>query len=285
LDSQRIIASEGRIAGSIVSEHDQFRELIEAHALGSLDEQEHAAFDAHLAAGCTDCAKALAEARWLVTQLVYLAPPAEPSEMLRARVLQKVRAEAGTATAQAQTARPSKTAVPLWLWAGVAALLVFSVYSTWRARQLEGNIQALVGVLDDQAKQNKNLLQELVAAKHEAHILTDPASKKFTIWPSDKEMPKLEAAWHPAMGIYVTGQQVPMPSGNRVLQLWLIPKAPGGKPMPSHTFWPDAKGKVDLMVSDPPEVMAETKALAITEEPAGGSAQPTSTPMWVGGVS
>jgi len=268
-----------------VSEHDQFRELIEAYALGSLDEQDRATLDAHLAAGCADCTKALEEARWLVTQLVYLAPPAEPSEMLRARLLQKVRAEASTATTQAQMARPAKAVIPLWLWAGVAALLVFSAYSTWKARQLEGNIQALVGVLDEQAKQNKQLLQELVTARHEAHILTDPDSKKFTIWPSDKQMPKLEAAWHPAMGICVTGQQVPMPSGNRVLQLWLIPKAPGSKPMPSRTFWPDAKGKVDLMVNDPPEVMAETKALAITEEPAGGSAQPTSTPMWVGGVS
>ena len=39
------------------------------------------------------------------------------------------------------------------------------------------------------------------------------------------------------------------------------------------------------MVANPPEDMADTKALAITEEPAGGSPQPTSTPMWVGGVA
>jgi anti-sigma-K factor RskA len=31
--------------------------------------------------------------------------------------------------------------------------------------------------------------------------------------------------------------------------------------------------------------MAQTKALAITEEPEGGSPQPTTTPRWVGGVS
>ena len=263
--------------------------MIEAYALGSLDEQERAAFDAHLGGGCDECAKGLEEARWLVTQLVYLAPPAEPSETLRSRLLQKVRGEAraeGAEKAWAESAaQPSRPRIPLWLWAGVAALLVFSAFSTWKSRQLEGNIQALVGVMDEQSQQNKKLLEELLVARHEAHILTDPDSKKFTIWPSDKQMPKLEASWHPAMGIYVTGQQVPMPSKNMVLQLWLIPKAPGGKPMPSHTFWPDAKGKVDLMIDDPPEAMAETKALAITEEPAGGSAQPTSTPMWVGGVS
>jgi anti-sigma-K factor RskA len=76
-----------------------------------------------------------------------------------------------------------------------------------------------------------------------------------------------------------------VPSGNRVLQLWLIPKAPGGKPIPSLTLRPDAQGKFVLLVADPPEQMAQTKALAITEEPEGGSPQPTTEPRWVGGVS
>jgi anti-sigma-K factor RskA len=76
-----------------------------------------------------------------------------------------------------------------------------------------------------------------------------------------------------------------VPSGNRVLQLWLIPKAPRGKPIPSLTLRPDADGHFVLLVSNPPELMAETKALAITEEPAGGSPQPTTPQRWVGGVS
>ena len=266
-----------------MSEHDQFREMIEGRALGSLDAAESAKLDEHLASGCQECAKALEEPRWLVTQLVYLAPPAQPSDMLRARLLQKVRSEADSATPAA--AVPSKSAIPVWMWIGVAALVVFSAYSTWKAHQLDASVRSLTATLENQIAENKKMTESLVAAKHEAHILTDPSSKKFIIWPSDKQMPRLEAAWHPQMGIYVTGWQVPMPAKNHVLQLWLIPKEPGGKPMPSHTFWPDAKGKVDLMVDDPPEVLAETKALAVTEEPMGGSAQPTSTPMWVGGVS
>ncbi len=116
-------------------------------------------------------------------------------------------------------------------------------------------------------------------------ILTDPASHKIMIMPNDKDMPKVEAMWHAKLGIYLTAQQMPMPKNNKVLQLWLIPKTPGAKPMPSQVFWPDANGKIGEMVANPPEDMAETKALAITEEPAGGSPQPTSTPMWVGGVS
>jgi anti-sigma-K factor RskA len=70
-----------------------------------------------------------------------------------------------------------------------------------------------------------------------------------------------------------------------VLQLWLIPKAAGGKPIPSFVVRPDVDGKFDLLVANPPELMAATKALAITEEPEGGSPQPTTAPKWVGGVS
>jgi anti-sigma-K factor RskA len=66
--------------------------------------------------------------------------------------------------------------------------------------------------------------------------------------------------------------------------LWLISKK-SGKPMPSTTFWPDASGKFSAMVENPPDTMSDTQALAITEEPVGGSPQPTSAPMWVGGVT
>ncbi len=264
-----------------MSEHDQFRELIEAYALGALDEQDRATLEAHLAAGCADCSNALQEARWVASQLAYLAPPAEPSDMLRARLLQKARAEASAA----KQASSSRGSVPYWLWAGAAALLIVTLYSTWNARRLQMEIQAVNERATAELKQRQQLQEQLDAAKHEAHILMDPTSKKFPMWPHDTEMPKLEATWHPKMGIFVTGEKIPMPGSHRVLQLWLIPKAPGSKPMPSRTFWPDKDGKVVVMVDDPPEVMAETKALAITEEPAGGSLQPTGTPMWVGGVS
>ena len=288
MDQERIVAIEGRIADGIVSEHDQFRELIEAYALGALDANERAALEAHLASGCPECAKALEEARLVVTQLAYLAPPAEPSEMLRARVLRSVRADAaagGGGGSLPMQAGSQRTSIPMWLWAGLAALLIVSVYSTWEARKMQQDVADMNQRAAAELKERKQLEDELTVAKHEAWILTDPSSKKIMIMPSDKSMPMVEAMWHPKMGIYVTAQQMPMPKNNKVLQLWLIPKTPGAKPMPSHVFWPDANGKIGEMVDNPPEDMAETKALAITEEPRGGSPQPTSTPMWVGGVS
>jgi anti-sigma factor RsiW len=269
-----------------VSNHDQLRELIQGYALGALDAQERAAFEAHLASGCSECGEALDEARWLVSQLAYLAPGAKPSELLKGRLLQTVREEAGSGMAPQGKNRGA--AVPWWMWAGVAALLLFSLYSAWNVQRLQNEIGILREQAETQKKERAKLEQEMAAAKiqaHEAMIWSDPKSVKITLPAKDPNMPQLEAMWHPEMGIVVRGWKMPSLREKRVLQLWLIPKKPGGKPMPSMTFWPDADGTFTAMVENPPNVMSDTQALAITEEPLGGSAQPTSTPMWVGGVS
>ena len=269
-----------------MSTHDEFRELIEAYALGSLDSADRAVIEAHLASGCAECAKALQEARWLVSQLAHLAPTAEPSDMLKGRLLQTVRAEAAGGPARQQEARGA--AIPWWLWAGVAALLLFSVYSAWNEQRLRNAVATLQQQAEAQRAERLMLEEQLRAAKlqaHEAMIWMDPKSVKIMLPPKDPTMPQLEAMWHPELGLCVRGWKVPSPGDNRVLQLWLIPKKAGGKPMPSVTFWPDASGTFSAMVENPPDAMSATQALAVTEEPIGGSQQPTSAPMWVGGVS
>lgn len=252
---------------------DPFRELFEGYALGALDAEERTELEAHLARGCADCAKSVGEARWLVSQLAYSAPDSSPSEMLKGRLMQKVRAEAR----DRQSAGQSKTSIPFWMKAGVAALFLVTLYSAWDAHRSQKRIRAANDKLAAAETQ-------LAVARTENAILTDPASAKVTLVPQNSSGPQLEATWHPQYGIVVIGQHVPVLPGNRVLQLWLIPKAPGGKPIPSLTLRPDADGKFLLLVSHPPEVASETKALAITEEPPGGSPQPTTTPRWVGSV-
>lgn len=260
---------------------DQFREMFEAYALGALDPAERTALEAHLATGCQDCAKSVEEASWLVSQLAYMAPEAAPSDVFKGRLMQTVRAEFQAA----ERSSASRSAIPFWMWAGVAALFLFSVYSTWNSQRLERTIQAANQRAAVILQERRELNAQLQLAKRAAIIVTDPASAKIALASQDLQSPALEAKWHSQLGIVLTGQGIPAPSGNRVLQLWLIPKAPGGKPIPSLTLRPDADGKFVLLVANPPELMAQTKALAITEEPEGGSTQPTTNPRWVGGVS
>lgn len=63
----------------------------------------------------------------------------------------------------------------------------------------------------------------------------------------------------------------PLPNG-RELALWIVPSA--GKPLPVGTFKPDADGNASANFSLGCQV-PETFTVAITEEPAGGSPQPT----------
>jgi anti-sigma-K factor RskA len=267
-----------------LSDFDQFREMAEAHALGALDAEERAALEAHLAAGCPGCEKALAEARWLVSQLAYLAPETAPSEALKERLMRSVGADSRVVA----LASAKKSATPFWLWAGVAALLMLTLYATWNTRQLSKQVQRMQDEATAEVQKREKLEQELAALQQEARmraILTNPESTRIMLMPSKKDLPSLEAKWHSQLGLVVTGYQVPKLSGDRVLQLWLIPKDSGAKPMPSITFWPERDGKLAKLVATPQEGMREVKALAITEEPAGGSEQPTSPVIWVGGVS
>jgi hypothetical protein len=178
-----------------------------------------------------------------------------------------------------------KRSIPIWMWAGVAALLALMVYSTWNSQQLGEKIEAANNRATALLQQRRDLEAEFERTRRESVILTDPDSVKIALAPQDPHALPLEARWHAKLGIVLTGQKVPAPSGNRVLQLWLIPKTPGGKAIPSLALRPDAEGKFDLLVANPPELMGQTKALAITEEPEGGSLQPTTTPRWVGAIS
>ncbi len=128
------------------------------------------------------------------------------------------------------------------------------------------------------------LTEQIAAMRRENAILTDPAATKIMLMPQKIAAPELVAMWQHENGIVVTGRKVPMPSANHVLQLWLIPKDPGAKPMPSMALRPDANGKFVMVVAHPPDP-GGIKALAITEEPEGGSPQPTSAIRWVGAMT
>lgn len=265
-----------------MSTTDQFGELLEAYALGALDASDRAALEAHLAAGCPECTQALAEARWLVSQLAYSAPDAAPSDMLRGRLMQIVRAEAASNRAVSPGA---KSPVSFWMWAAVAALLIAAIYSAWDARRLQNQVRDIHERAAAELANREKIEQELAEVRREATILADPVSVKISLAANDPQLAPLQVHWHAALGIVVTGQKIPQPLSNRVLQLWLIPKAPGAKPIPSQVVRPDANGNFNLLVALPPDQLANTKALAVTEEPPGGSPQPTTTPKWVGAVS
>jgi len=171
------------------------------------------------------------------------------------------------------------------MWGAVAALLIFTLYTSWETVQLSKTIQEANAQAKAEIAKHQELQEKFGIARRAAIILTVPRSVKIPLGTENKELPKMKAVWHAKLGIVVSGLNLPVPPGTRTLQLWLIPKAPGRKPIPSLTLRPDAEGKFVLLVANPPDAMEATKALAITEEPAGGSPSPTTKPVWLGTIS
>src|SRR5271168_4009282 len=74
-------------------------EDFDLYALGVLEGEERAAFEAH-ASTCAACAEKLAEARGRISLLAFAAPRVEPSPAVRERLLRQVHASAENAGAR-----------------------------------------------------------------------------------------------------------------------------------------------------------------------------------------
>jgi anti-sigma-K factor RskA len=96
------------------------------------------------------------------------------------------------------------------------------------------------------------------------------------------QSPMLQVYWNQrqrAAVVYATGL-APVPAG-RTYCLWIIRN---GTPEAVALFDPDGDGKKLIARVEVPGIPSEISAFAVTEEPDGGSPQPTMTPFLVGAV-
>jgi hypothetical protein len=130
--------------------------------------------------------------------------------------------------------------------------------------------------------QTQALKDQLDEGRMVASVMMSPDSMPLKLMPKEKNMPMVHAYVHPHMGVAITADEMPSMPAARTLQLWFMPKK--GQPMSVAIFRPNAQGQIALVapVNMP---MNEIAALAITEEPAGGSPQPTSGIAWMAQVN
>jgi hypothetical protein len=178
----------------------------------------------------------------------------------------------------------ARNVVPLWFWAAAAVLFSFMVLEAWDARILREEMRTVNEHANSEMQKRQELQEELALLRREQNIVSDPISIRILLIGQNAQLPKMQVTWNNELGIIVRGQMIPALSEGRVLQLWLIPRASGAKPVPSVMGRPAADGRFFLIAPNPPVPLRETKALVITEEPAGGSGQPTAAPKWIGEI-
>ena len=267
---------------------DERRDLLMLYAADALEPAEREALAAHLATGCPRCAGGLAEAEATIAHLPLALEAVTPSESVRAALMLRVRSGARPvpfappAGAQPDDRSPSRAGT--WLrptLAALAATMVTAVALSVPATQAR---RALLARLETQDREIVRLRGAVEAAAETVRVLRSPAVRVVSLSGTETQ-PQAAArifwdrsrrTWH----VYAAALRPPGPG--RTYQLWFITTAK--EKIPAATFDVDARGEAALDVVIPAGLDAIDVA-AVTDEPTGGSPQPTGSIHLAGAVA
>jgi anti-sigma-K factor RskA len=265
---------------------EQLAQLYDEYALGVLDGEECAEIDKHLARACPTCTPGIAAARGFVSQLALAAPDVEPPAELRAKIMDSLKASGeamrGTTRVIQQNRETRKTAFPAWAWLVAALLALVTGYSIRQMNRQTDQLVELRKEMKMASMQTQALQNQLEMDRMVSSVMLSSDSRQIKLEPADKNMPVVHAYLHPHMGVAITADQMPSMPSARTLQLWFVPKS--GKPVSAAIFHPDSAGQI-AFVAPVTIPLNEIAALAVTDEPAGGSPQPTTAIAWIAKVS
>lgn len=258
-------------------------DLAAAYALGALDADEVQDFEARLATD-SELAEEVRNQREIMGLLADAAPLSKAPASLREKVLNEARAARPIESAPSLTppatkpTAPAPTRPPLLPWFVAAAAAVAALSFGISNRQMARDAEA---IRSDLAVANE------LAADRAAAIATRDSLLRSFLGPDVRSATLASTGAPPAARIFYnagSGSVViaafdlpPAPTG-RIYQLWGIPD--GGDPVSLGTFQTGSDGTALVRASAP--VGSDFAISAVTDEPAGGSPQPTTTPFLVG---
>jgi anti-sigma-K factor RskA len=285
-----------------------------AYALGALDEQERTSFEAHLET-CDICRVEVRELREVAGLLATAAAHAPPPPGLRERILSDARGvrplSAGSIAAGKESAAPISTG-PISAGTispnGQSAIPIARAASTLRDRRGDavakrpfGIVPWLVAIaasiaavaLGLQSRGERNARAAVEQALASARATMD--STRVTLARRDSLIaslvaPDVEAVSVSGAGpspsakyfldrragrIVIAASSLPPAANGRTYQLWGIET--GRPPVSLGTFNTDSSGRV--LTSLPIPSGLRIAVTAVTDEPSGGSPQPTTTPF------
>ena len=261
---------------------EELKDLVPLHLTGLLEGEEAARLREHLEGGCPSCAAEVAATAAALDELPYALPVEEPSPLVKARLLARVRKESG----------PGASRAAIWpraAAAGIAAALVAAALTgvvvgrrsdarlgdlrdqIARQRERLARQEAEMGALRDQLQKTRDTIR-LVSAPGVMVVNlqgqgTASGSVARVFWD------RSAASWQ----LYAAN--LPPPTPGKTYQLWLIT---GKSKISAGLFDPaagTASGSVVVPAGEGPVLAA-----AVTDEPIGGSPQPTGTILLLGKV-
>jgi hypothetical protein len=222
---------------------DELRQDYASYALGIAEDPERAEIAEHLGRKCPACTSGIASAMATVTAMSGAVPVTEPPRHLRRRVMATIEKT------------PSRS------WAGV--------FVPWGITAAMSIALITIGISGRRQIGDTARLQQALA------ILNDPATRDVTFGETEKPS-KGRVFVSLGKGVVFIGASLPRIDADKTFELWVIPAK--GNPIPAGLFrsQPDATA-----VFVRPGPVENAAAVAVTVEPEGGSAQPTTTPFIV----
>lgn len=258
--------------------HDEFRDLLAAHAMDLLGPAERASVLGHVSQ-CAECAAELESLRSTVGALALAAPDrsfdARRCNGVRSRLLARTAADrdarARVAAGQLPEREPrmlrQAEVVPIqsasrWrlafmlLAAGLAGLILIGGAQLLRSRDELA-----------QARETESQQRRLIAG------LMGPGVKVIELAAAEGRRGRARMFWDQRRGGWTfVAYGIPVPAAGRAYQLWLM--TPGDRKISAGVFTPSREGNA---VATATYVLAADSlaAVAVTDEPAGGVAAPT----------
>jgi anti-sigma-K factor RskA len=297
----------------VVRTHEEYKEMLAVHALGTLDGAEARELETHLAA-CAECLEEAGSWQDVASALAHVAPQVEPPKELRSRILSSVRNEEGARSSSragsqgerklegggARSARTDSKVVPFerparrtWSTAAkfgalaaslafialaLSLLMLWNRYSAVR-REVAQLTDQLGQAREEVARASENLAREretreLISAP-EARIMALNGTEMAT-----RARAKFVYDRTSGRAMLMADDLPPAPAG-KAYQLWFI--AEGKPPMPGHVFNTNAEGHAEMREQLPEEARG-ANTFAVTLEPSNGVQAPTG-PMYLKGAA
>jgi anti-sigma-K factor RskA len=283
--------------------HEAASEALEALALDALDASEREGVMAHVA-GCAECQRELAAFENTASEIALAAAPLpmppEQRDRIKARLLARAAAdravaERAFADVRAETAPPARPSdiVPIRAsrrgmgaaaWMAMAAGLVAFVGMGGYMRASRERAALRVSLQEAQAERGARLaaMDSLRTTLEDRDRmianLTGAQVAVMTLASPSPTSPTGRMFWDQAHDAWTfVAHRVPMPKTGRTYQLWLV--TPTAK-INAGTFMPKPNGEV-MMRATYAMSKDSLAAVAVTDEPMGGSPQPTTAPMMV----
>ncbi|HTS65774.1 MAG TPA: anti-sigma factor [Candidatus Acidoferrales bacterium] len=235
----------------------ELRDHYELYAIGVAEDPERGEIRTHLNRGCEVCMQGIKQAREIVTLLGGAAAPSEPSPKLRRRILASVGLEERR-----------------FGWAPfLAAALALSLFAVFYFVGREGETaKELARAREELGSRNIEL-----ARLNEAFTILNGADTTVTSFGKDQAQPPSGNIFvNRSQGVLLIANRLPPAPAGKAYEMWIIPK--GGKPKPAGMFQSASDGSGMHVQRGPVDTNADV--VAVTMEPAAGSDQPTSTPLF-----